>query len=134
MDCHDGKYLRPRVARPVRRRVDSSAGDPRSSGISRAAPGIAAVFRNHGLVRVVASYAGFISVFSAAWIAMLVYAFNQGGATTAGLVAVAQLIPAALFAPFAGVLADRYSPAAVLLAGYLLQAAALAAVAVSLLS
>ncbi len=65
---------------------------------------------------------------------MLVYAFDQGGATTTGLVALAQLIPAALFAPYGGVLADRRSPAAVLVAGYLLQAAAMAAVAISLLS
>jgi predicted MFS family arabinose efflux permease len=65
---------------------------------------------------------------------MLVYAFEQGGATTAGLVAVAQLIPAALFAPYAGILADRRSPARVLVGGYLVQAAAMAAVAISLLS
>ena len=64
---------------------------------------------------------------------MLVYAFNQGGATAAGLVALAQLIPAALFAPYGGVLADRRSPAAVLAAGYLLQAASMAAVAISML-
>ena len=78
------------------------------------------------------SYACFISTYSV-WIAMLVYAFDQGGATTAGLVALAQLIPAALFAPYGGVLADRRPPAAVLVAGYLLQAAGMAAVAISLL-
>jgi predicted MFS family arabinose efflux permease len=64
---------------------------------------------------------------------MLVYAFGQGGATTAGLVAVAQLVPAALFAPYGGMIVDRRSPARVLVAGYLLQAAAMAAVAISLL-
>jgi nitrate/nitrite transporter NarK len=102
-------------------------------GISGAAPGIAAVLRNPDLGRVAGSYAGFISVEYAVWIAMLVYAFNQGGATTAGLVAVAQLIPAAVFAPYGGVLADRRSPAGVLVAGYLLQAAAMAGAAISLL-
>jgi nitrate/nitrite transporter NarK len=65
---------------------------------------------------------------------MLVYAFDQGRTTPAGLVAVAQLIPATVFAPYGGVLADRGSPARVLVAGYLVQAAAMAAVAISLLS
>jgi hypothetical protein len=60
---------------------------------------------------------------------MLVFAYGRGGTATAGLVAVAQLIPAAVVAPVVAAVADRRSPAVLLAGGYLVQAAAMAATA-----
>jgi MFS family permease len=73
-------------------------------------------------MRVVIAYASFVLTEYAVWIAMLVYAYSQGGAGTAGVVALAQLVPAAIAAPVASVLADRRSPVVLLVAGYLVQA------------
>ena len=87
---------------------------------------------NRGLRRVVGAYALFVLTEYAVWIAMLVYAYGRGGAPIAGVVALAQLVPAALLAPVFAALADRRSPVVLLAGGYLVQAAAMAATAVAI--
>ena len=87
------------------------------------------VARNKSLMRVVVAYAAFILSEYSAWIAMLVFAFSKGGATTAGVVALAQLVPAAITAPVASALADRRSPVLLLVAGYLVQGLGMAVAA-----
>ena len=75
------------------------------------------------MLRIIAAYALFTVCEFGLWIAMLVYAYDHGGATTAGLVAVAQLLPAAGVALVVAPLAERWSPVAVLMGGYAVQAA-----------
>jgi MFS family permease len=87
---------------------------------------------NWGLRRVAGGYALFILTEYSVWIAMLVYAYSRGGATVAGVVALAQLIPAALLAPVFAALADRRSPVVVLAGGYLVQAAGMGVTAVAI--
>lgn len=78
--------------------------------------------RNSRLGRLVAAYGAFIVGEYACWVAVLVFAFGRGGAAEAGLVAVAQLVPAAAAAPALAAVADRGSPARLLIAGYVAQA------------
>jgi MFS family permease len=89
---------------------------------------------NTALLRVVGGYALFTLAEYSVWVAMLVYAYRHGGAVTAGLVAVAQLVPAAALAPVAAAVADRRSPVFLLAGGYLVQVAGMAATAVAVIA
>ena len=63
----------------------------------------------------------------AVWLAVLVYAFTIGGTTTAGVVALLQLIPAALVAPLGSVLGDRLRRDHALALGYATQSVVMGA-------
>jgi hypothetical protein len=95
---------------------------------------LARVLRSRSLRRVEFAYAAFAAAEYGVWTAMLVYAYDRGGTTTAGVIAVVQLAPAALVAAPAATLADvRGGPAALEL-GYALQAAAMGGTAAVLLA
>ena len=74
--------------------------------------------RNRGLLKLGLAFAGFQAAEFGVWIAALVFAYGRGGTTTAAVVAVVQTLPAGLFAPIGGALADRYPPGRVLAWGY----------------
>ena len=92
------------------------------------------IFGNPALRRVMGGYAGFIALEWGTWIAIMVYAYNQGGATTAGVVAFVQLIPSMLISPLAAVLGDRHRPGRVLALAYLLCGVTVLATAAALLA
>jgi MFS family permease len=77
------------------------------------------VFANPELRRVELAFGAFNAAEWATWVAMIVFAYSRGGPTTSGLVAMGQLVPAALFAPLASSFADRFRPGRVLALTYL---------------
>ncbi|HET9681246.1 MAG TPA: hypothetical protein VFP19_04340, partial [Candidatus Limnocylindrales bacterium] len=93
---------------------------------------VLAVARNPVLARVGLAYLVFNMAEYATWTAIVVYGYLLGGAAMAGIVILVQLVPAGLVAPFAAAAADRFRPDRVLLAAYLLIAAAFAVTAVTL--
>ncbi|HZF58458.1 MAG TPA: MFS transporter [Rubrobacter sp.] len=92
------------------------------------------VFGNADLRRVALAFIGFTAAEWGTWIAIMVFAYEASGVAAAAGIGVIQLIPAAIFAPFASVLGDRYRRERVLLAGYLLQALSVGATAAALLA
>jgi MFS family permease len=102
--------------------------------VADAAGVIRTVAGSRALTREISAYTLFILNEYAVWIAMLVYAYQQGGATAAGLVMIAQLVPPSLLAPFIATIADRRSPSALLIGGYVVQAAAMGLTAAALLA
>ncbi len=94
---------------------------------------VVAVFHNASLRRVLAAFIGFSLAEWATWIAILVYAFNRGGATETGIAALIQLAPSAVVAPLAASLGDRMRRERALLLAYLVQVAAMGATGLLLL-
>ncbi len=92
----------------------------------------ARILHSPDLRRVFGAFFLFNAAEFATWIAILLYAYARTGPQSVGVVALIQLIPAALVAaPVAG-LGDRYPRASVLLGGYLAQAIAMALTAVTM--
>jgi MFS family permease len=87
------------------------------------------VFRNPGLRRLQFAWIGSVTGDWAYAIALGVFAYEAGGATAVGLVALLRFLPSAAVAPFAAVLADRYPRQRVMLAADAIRAAALAGAA-----
>ncbi len=95
---------------------------------------IAAVVGDRDLRRVEIAFLAFNMSEYATWIALLVYAYARGGAAEAGFVAVLQLIPAAIVAPFGAYAGDRFRRDRVLFIDYIVQAITLGAAGIALLS
>jgi MFS family permease len=83
------------------------------------------VFASRTLRRVALAFLGFSCAEHGVWVAMIVYAYQQGGTTEAAVIAVVQLLPAAAVAPWASRLADRRGGAVGLFVGYVVQALAM---------
>lgn len=66
------------------------------------------VFRNQALRRIELAWAASILGTWAYGIAVVVYAYEQGGATAVGVVGLARWLAAAIASPFAALLGDRY--------------------------
>ncbi|HET7736668.1 MAG TPA: cyclic nucleotide-binding domain-containing protein [Nocardioidaceae bacterium] len=88
--------------------------------------------RNGRLLRVQAAYLLYNVVEWASWIAILVWAYDDGGVRAASALAVVQLIPAALFASMAATWLDRLTRARALTVGYVIQALTMASIGLAL--
>ena len=82
--------------------------------------------------RVLGAFLIFSSAELATWIAILVWAYEVGGASAAALIAVIQLVPATLLAPFLSQLGDRLRRDRALSLGFVFQAVAFLATAAAL--
>ena len=100
-------------------------------------PGVWAIarrlWRSAALRRVMPAYLLFAAAEFGTWVAILLYAYERTGATSVGVIALIQLVPAALFAPAAASLGDRFPRERVLAAGYLGQAIAMGATGLAML-
>ena len=79
---------------------------------------------NRALRRTSIAFLIFSGAEAATWVAILVFAYERGGASATGLVGLLLLLPAGVLAPIGAALGDRYRRERVLGFGYLAQAIA----------
>ena len=85
----------------------------------------AAVFANKDLRRLELAWSGSIIGQWGYEVALAVYAYRAGGATAVGLVGLVRLLPAAMVAPFAALLGDRFPRKRVMVTADLVRACAM---------
>jgi MFS family permease len=93
-----------------------------------------AVLGNRAVTRMQLAFLLFNVAEPAMWVAILVYAFDQGGTPEVGLVSIVLLVPAGLLAPVAAALGDRFRRERMVRYGYLAQAVATGVTAGALLA
>jgi MFS family permease len=84
-------------------------------------------FRNAGLRRLQLAWAGSLLGSWAYVVALWVYAYHHGGASAVALISVVRMVPSALVAPFAAMLADRFARRHVMIGSNVVRAALMAA-------
>jgi hypothetical protein len=94
---------------------------------------LAEVLHDRRVRRLQVAFSAFNMAEYGSWVAVLVYAYERGGTTTASVVAVAQLLPAGLVAPLAARAVDRIGAGPALRRGYCWQAGTFAATALLVL-
>ena len=96
--------------------------------------GYAAVARSENLRRSQVAWAGAVTAEWAFFVGLGVLAFDEGGTLAVGLMWLIRMLPAALIAPFASLLGDRYRRDRFVLGLFLAMAAAAAIAAVAVLA
>ena len=94
--------------------IDDPPAEPTSAiseirrDLAVSARALVASFRNPDLARAQLALVAFSICEWASFIALMVFAFDQGGAAAVGIISLIQLIPAAIIAPLGSVLGDRF--------------------------
>jgi hypothetical protein len=91
------------------------------------------VLANPRLRRVELAFLAFGSAEYGVWVAVLVYAYQRGGAAMSAAIAVIQLVPAAVVAPMGARLTERRGAGVALRLGYVVQALSIGACATAIL-
>jgi MFS family permease len=97
----------------------------------QALAGLVTVFRNENIRRLELAWGAAITAEWAHFVALGVFAYNAGGTVAVGIAGLVRMLPAALVAPFAASLGDRFRRERFLVAIALIGGAALAASAVA---
>src|SRR5262249_5252764 len=105
----------------------------RSNRLAAARRDFGSVLRNPNILRLELAWAFSIVSTWAYSIAVVVFSFEEGGATAVGVVSLLRWLAAGLVSPFAALLADRYERRAVMVASDLLRAALIAGAAAAVL-
>jgi hypothetical protein len=95
---------------------------------------VGVVAGNRSLSRLLLAYAVMIVAEFGQWLALIVYAYQRGGASAAGLIAILQLVPAMLLAPVISARLSRMGAARLLMAAYVVAAATLAGCGAAILA